>query len=104
MNFIRNNFNKGIALEDVSNEVGLNASYFSKLFKNETGESYTDYLNRVRVEGSKQLLSQSNFSLVDIAQLVGFNDQSYFTKMFKKVEGVSPGKFRKISPKNQRFY
>lgn len=95
MNFIRNNFNKGITLEDVSSQVGLNASYFSKLFKNETGESYTDYLNRVRVEGSKQLLSQSKFSLADIAQLVGFNDQSYFTKIFKKMEGLSPGKYRK---------
>lgn len=95
MNFIRNNFSKSITLEDVSNQVGLNSSYFSKMFKDETGESYTDYLNRARVEGSKHLLNQSSFSLVDIAQMVGFNDQSYFTKIFKKIVGVSPGKFRK---------
>ncbi len=94
MDYIRNNFHKEITLENVAQQVGLNTSYFSKLFKDETGESYTDYLNRVRIEYSKHFL-KGGFSLADTAQMVGFSDQSYFSKIFKKFEGLPPGKYRK---------
>ncbi|MDI3547543.1 MAG: two-component system, response regulator YesN [Halanaerobiales bacterium] len=93
MSYIRENYDKNISLDEVASEVGLNPSYFSKLFKDEMKISYTDYLNRVRIEAGKQLLKEGH-SLVNVAQLVGFNDQSYFSKVFKKIEGVSPGKWR----------
>jgi len=95
VSFIKNNFhNKNISLNDVANEIGLSTSYFSKLFKEELGLSYIDYLNKVRIDASKELLKR-DYSLAEIAQRVGFSDQSYFSKVFKKIEGISPGRWRK---------
>lgn len=94
MNFIRNNHHRDIGLDDVAGEVGLNSAYFSTLFKDEMKITYTDYLNRVRIEAGKQLLEQG-LSLADVAQSIGFNDQSYFSKVFKKLTGVSPGRWRR---------
>ncbi|MFW6270230.1 MAG: PocR ligand-binding domain-containing protein [Bacillota bacterium] len=94
MNYIRENYDQDISLDEVASEVGLNSSYFSKLFKEEMGISYSDYLNQVRIEASKKLLNE-DIALVEVAQNVGFNDQSYFSKVFKKYEGISPGKWRK---------
>ena len=72
----------------------MSPTYFSKLFSEEMGCRFTAYLNKVRVEKSKLLLKGSGIPLVDIAGLVGYEDQSYFTKVFKRVTGVSPGKYR----------
>lgn len=91
VNYIRDNYHS-ICLEDVAAAVGLNPTYFSRIFKEETGKSYTEYLNRIRVEVSKELLKKG-VPLAQIAQRVGFNDQSYFTTIFKKYEGVSPRKW-----------
>lgn len=101
MNYIRENYDRDISLDEVASEVGLNPSYFSKLFKEEMNITYTDYLNRVRIESGKRLLNK-DLSLVNIAQTVGFNDQSYFSKVFKKIEGVSPGKWRNGIRKHQK--
>lgn len=100
VNYIREHYNS-IRLEDVAAAVGLNPTYFSRLFKEETGKSYTEYLNRIRVEVSKDLL-RKGVPLAEIAQRVGFNDQSYFTTIFKKYEGVSPRKWQqgKRSPRS----
>jgi len=104
MNYIRENYdNPDINLDDVAEEVALNSSYFSKLFKEEIGMSYSDYLNKVRIEASKDLLNK-NLSLAEIAQEVGFNDQSYFSKVFKKFEDISPGKWKKGLRKEQNKY
>lgn len=95
INYIKNNYhNKNISLNDVANEIGLSPSYFSKLFKEELDLSYIEYLNKVRIEASKELL-QKEHSLAEIAQSVGFSDQSYFSKVFKKIEGIPPGRWRK---------
>ncbi|WP_408954425.1 PocR ligand-binding domain-containing protein [Natroniella sp. ANB-PHB2] len=93
MKYIRKNYDRNIKLDQVASEVGLSASYFSKLFKEELNISYIDYLNRVRIEEGKKLL-EKEYPLADIAQMSGFNDQSYFSKVFKKLEGVSPGRWR----------
>ncbi|MTI58870.1 MAG: helix-turn-helix domain-containing protein [Firmicutes bacterium] len=94
VNYIRNNYyNKKITLNDVAEEIGLSPSYFSKLFKEELNLSYTEYLNKVRIAASKELLREDH-PLAEIAQSVGFNDQSYFSKVFKRIEGIPPGKWR----------
>ena len=94
MNYVRNNYNKKISLEDISEYVYLSKSYLSKIFKDEMNCTLTNYINNVRVEKSKSLLLDSSLSLADIAYMVGFEDQSYYTKVFKKVTGVSPGKYK----------
>ena len=74
--------------------MNLSPSYFSKLFKTETGINYSTYLNQVRVEKSKELLLNEDLTLVEISNLVGFEEQSYFTKVFRRITGTTPGKFR----------
>lgn len=92
--YIRKNYAKKIVLEDVAAHVFLSPSYFSKVFKQEMGCNFTTYLNRIRIEKSKKLLLENGVKLVDIANMMGFEDQSYFSKVFKKLTGVSPGKFK----------
>ena len=74
--------------------VYLSPAYFSRVFKQEVGESFTGYLNRVRIDHSRSLLRRKELRLVDIALMVGFEDQSYFTKVFKKITGLSPLQYR----------
>lgn len=93
VNFIRKNYNK-ICLDDVATEVSLNAAYLSKIFKEEMGISYSDFLNKTKIEAAKDYLLK-DVPLAEAALLVGFNDQSYFTKIFKKFEGVSPMVWKK---------
>lgn len=92
--YISEHFNTPLTLEDVASYVHLHPSYFSTLFKQVTGSSYKEYLNMVRIEESKRLLSGTDFSILNIAVAVGFEDQSYFSKVFKKYIGQTPKQFR----------
>ncbi len=94
LKYINAHYTEEITLDDVAGSVFLSSTYFSKLFSEEMGCRFTTYLNKVRIEKSKLLLKGSVIPLVDIAGLVGYEDQSYFTKVFKRVTGVSPGKYR----------
>ncbi|MCZ7695125.1 helix-turn-helix transcriptional regulator [Mediterraneibacter gnavus] len=92
--YIYEHFNTQITLEEVAEYVHLHPSYFSSLFKKSTGSSFKEYLNMVRIEESKRLLSNTDFSIIDIAIAVGFEYQSYFSKVFKKFTGLTPKQFR----------
>lgn len=94
INYINNNYKSNITLEIISNYVHLNSSYFSTLFKKETGMKFSDYLNRVRIEESKKLLKNINYSMLEISLEVGFEDQSYYSKVFKKLTGSTPKEYR----------
>ncbi len=94
MEYVKRNYASKISLDDVAKHVYLSRSYLSSVFKDETGYSLFNYINRVRVEKSKLYLLDNTISLVDVAALCGFEDQSYFTKVFKKATGVSPKKYR----------
>lgn len=94
MLYISQNFNTPLTLEDAAGHVHLHPSYFSTLFKHSTGSSFKEYLNMVRIEESKRLLSNTDYSIIDIAIAVGFEDQSYFSKVFKKYTGLTPKQFR----------
>ena len=96
IDFMRVNCVKKITLEDVAKHVYLSPSYFSKVFKNETNCSFNTFLNRLRIEKSKQLLLKTDFTIVDVANMSGFEDQSYFTKVFKRVTGLPPNQFKKL--------
>lgn len=97
MEYINDPFNKNRSLDSVAKYVYLSPAYFSRMFKKEMGIHFIDYLNKVKVEESKKYLIDLKISLSDIAHTVGYSDQSYYTKVFKKVEGVSPGQYRKTT-------
>lgn len=92
--YISKNYSACITLEDVAREVHLNPTYFSTLFKQITGSSFKEHLNMVRIEESKRLLLNTNYSLINIAIATGFENQSYFTKVFKKYTGLTPKQYR----------
>ncbi len=92
MDYIRAHYSN-ISLADVAGVVGLSPAYFSSLFKKETGLSFTNYVNRIRISESKRLLRQEG-SIADIALMVGYSDQSYFSNVFRKCEGVTPKSWR----------
>ncbi len=95
MQYVYKNYADKISLDEVAERVYLAPAYLSRVFKNETGQTFTNYLNSVRIEKSKELLSHYSLKLSDIALSVGFEDQSYFTKVFKKITGLSPLQYRK---------
>ena len=93
-NYIKNNYMEKITLEDVANYVYLSPSYFSKVFKEDVKCNFNSYLNNIRIDQSKKFLLNENINLADISNMVGYEDQSYYSKVFKKVTGMSPLKFR----------
>lgn len=94
LQYIANNYPRKLTLGMVAQEVGLSSSHLSALFSQVLGMSFQDYLCSIRIEESKRLLLNTNYSLSEIAHAMGFPDQSYFSKVFKKSVGVSPGKYR----------
>ena len=95
--YISQNYMKKIKLNELANEVMLSVPYMCKIFKERTFMSIGSYINMIRIKNSKVLLKDIDITLIDIASMVGFDDQSYFTKIFKKIVGVSPGKYRQIN-------
>ena len=93
--YIWENYSRKISLEEISGAAGLSAPYFSTIFREEMGENLSGYLNRLRVEKSAALLAETGKTLSEIAASCGFDDQSWFSKIFKRYKGISPGKFRK---------
>lgn len=94
IDFIRKNYEKRITLEDTASMVYLSPAYFSRVFKEEIGDTFNFYVNKIRIEAAKKLLLNEKIPLIDISSMVGFEGQSYFSKVFKKMTGVTPGKFR----------
>lgn len=95
VHYIYTNYSEKITLESVAAMVYLSPTYFSKLFKEEMHTSFITFINQVRVDQSKQLLRKGDMKLSEVATTVGFEDQSYFTKVFKKITGTSPLQYRK---------
>jgi AraC-like DNA-binding protein len=93
-NFILENFTRKISLKEIADVAGLSPPYFSTIFKEEMGENLSKYLNRLRVEKASSLLLETDMSLSEIAACCCFEDQSWFSKIFKAYTGISPGKFR----------
>ncbi|MCE1253247.1 MAG: response regulator [Anaerolineae bacterium] len=83
-----------ISLNAVASHVNLSVSHFSVLFGRETGETFVEYLTRVRIEKAKELLRTTNLNANEISYEVGYNNPRYFYSVFKKVSGCSPSEFR----------
>ena len=94
LRYMADHYNEHLSLPVVAEHVQLSPSYFSTLFSQIVGCSFRDHLCRIRVEESKQLLLSTDYTLANIAVAVGFPDQSYFCKAFKRIVGLTPGKFR----------
>lgn len=92
--YMEENFRQHITLELTADHVGLSPNYFSSLFRSVMGTGFSDYLNNKRIDEAKRLLLMTDYAPTDIAIFLGFPDQSYFCKVFKKITGTTPGQFR----------
>lgn len=95
LTFIEENYHRDITLEDVSAVQNLNPSYFCRIFKRASGQSFVDYLNFVRVCKSEKLLATGNDSIISVSYNVGFSSVSYFNRVFKKYKNCTPTAYRK---------
>ena len=92
--YILSNYSKDISLDDVSRQVNISPYYFSKIFKEETGEGFVEYLTRIRMEKAKELLATTEYSMKEICSMVGYADPNYFSRSFKKNVGVTPTEYK----------
>ncbi|KDR96328.1 Two-component response regulator, YesN/AraC family, consists of REC and AraC-type DNA-binding domains [Peptoclostridium litorale DSM 5388] len=92
--FIENNYEQKISLEDVACELSLSKHYLCNVFKREIGENMSLYINKLRIEKAKQLLLKTDFKIKEIFEDVGFTNQQYFSKVFKKITGMTISQYR----------
>ncbi|MFC7441159.1 response regulator [Laceyella putida] len=99
--YMDEHYTRPLSLEEVAAHVRLSPHYFSKLFKERFQMNFMDYLTGLRIEQAKQLLLHSDCSLKEICFSVGYKDPNYFSRVFKKITGVSPSEYRRgLLPQN----
>ncbi|MEW9500294.1 response regulator [Jeotgalibacillus marinus] len=92
--YIHNHFNEAITLENVAASVNLSPNYFSNIFKQEFGETFIDFLTKVRLRKAKELIEGNLHSLKEICFMVGYKDPNYFSRVFKKFYHESPKQYQ----------
>lgn len=95
LEYIQNNCSESITLNNMSSLCNISPSYFSKLFKREIRENFSNYVNKVRIKKAKELLQNSDIPVINISIDLGFEDCGYFIKVFKNIERVTPAMYRK---------
>lgn len=89
-----NYYKEGISLTQAASFVGMNKEYLSSIFKREIGEGFVDYVNRMRINKACELLERGSLKISEISQVLGFRDESYFSRVFKKMMNMSPNEYR----------
>jgi YesN/AraC family two-component response regulator len=92
--YIQQNYARSFSLEELSQTIGVSKSYLSRIFKLDMGISPWDYLNRLRIQKSKELLLLTEESITEVAAEVGYEDVGYFGRVFREILGVSPRAYR----------
>jgi len=95
---LRVHYSEKITLGDIAKKMYLSPVYFSRIFKQETDTTFIQCLNAIRIAKSRELICTDRYRLTDISLMVGFEDQSYFTKVFKRVTGMSPMQYKEGLP------
>ncbi|HVH96008.1 MAG TPA: AraC family transcriptional regulator, partial [Bacillus sp. (in: firmicutes)] len=93
--YIRFHLEQELSLETISAAIHSSTYELSRKFKKETGQTLTDYINTLRIKEALYIMENRNLSITDIAYMTGFNDVNYFTKVFKKLKGITPSTYRK---------
>ena len=92
---IKKKFTKKITLEEVADQLGISAGYFSRIFSSETQETFSNYVIRRRIEYAQELIMTTNYKFYEIAKMCGFSSPVHFNNTFKKLCGVTPNQYRK---------
>ena len=92
--YMQEHLSEEISLTVLAEEFHLSAQYISQLFKNEIGVNFLTYLTSIRMEQARKLLLSTSLSIAEISEKTGYSDYRVFTKVFKKIEGVTPSQYR----------
>ncbi|WP_455714609.1 helix-turn-helix domain-containing protein [Anaerosporobacter sp.] len=95
INIIDSEFVKNVTLEDVAGRVGVSSQYLSKIFKEETNQTFVEYLTNLRITRAKEIIQTSDQPIKQVGIMVGYKDPNYFSRIFRSVVGISPSDFRK---------
>ncbi|MGL4791282.1 MAG: helix-turn-helix domain-containing protein, partial [Anaerotignaceae bacterium] len=95
LDYIDFHFEQQLSLDFLANHLSVSNAYLSSLFKKEVGDTITNYINQTRVRHAIHLLTNTTKSIQEISEECGFNDANYFTRTFKKFQGVSAKSYRK---------
>lgn len=96
---IEERLDQEISLQLIADQVHLNHQYLSVLFKSETGQNFSEYVTRRRIDKAKRLLAETNLKIYEIAQLSGYMSAKHFMSVFKSMEGATPSEYRESSHK-----
>ena len=97
MDYVEEHIGEKISLASIATHINMNESYISRLFKQETGMNIINYINIRKMEKAKELLREKNMIVKDVAYALGFEEQSYFNRMFNKYFGVNPKEYKKCT-------
>ncbi|MDD9266847.1 response regulator [Paenibacillus sp. GCM10023248] len=95
--YVEEHLQEPLGMSEVAAHIHLNPSYFSALFKEQTGFTFSEYVTRSRIQKAKELLLQTRLTIADISERVGYQTSKYFIKLFKDYEGFSPNQYRKMT-------
>lgn len=93
-NYIEEHYSENLTIKDVAEQIGISSGYLSTMFNQNLGLGFAEYLNGLRIEHACVYLEQNYLKVYEIAYKVGFRDEKYFTKVFKKIKGMSPKEYR----------
>lgn len=95
LQYVKDHYSEGISLNDIANHVYVTPNYFSKIFKEETGENFTIWLNKYRIEKAKSIIKENkDIKCYKVSDMVGYNDYKYFSTIFKKFTNMTPSQFK----------
>ena len=92
--YIHEHYMESITLQEVADHVSVSRNYFSELFKRETGRNFIDFVIDLRINRAKELLAATSLRVYEVAEQAGFNDVKYFSKLFKKIVGMTPAEYQ----------
>ncbi|MBO3444867.1 PocR ligand-binding domain-containing protein [Clostridium sp. CCUG 7971] len=95
INYIYENKSENVSVEKMAKICHISPSYFSRLFSKEMGDNFSNYISRLKIEWSKSMLEETEISVNQISEELGFNEAGYFIKIFRKYEGITPSVYRK---------
>jgi two-component system response regulator YesN len=96
LRYMKENYGKQISLEEVAAAGNVSGNYLSRLFRDEMDIGFNDYLTQLRIEESQKLLAETNLPVKEIAIRVGYLDEKYYSRLFKKTTGIKPTEYRRI--------
>lgn len=99
--YIKEHYKEDISLEYAAAMIGYSTFYFARLMKEYTQMSFVDYVTNVRIEKAKQLLYTGDISISETGYQVGYNDANYFTRVFKRITGLTPSQYKASQAENR---